>query len=137
MLSKLKTHFLELIWPQRVFFMKYAVVGSSGFLLDMLLLKILKEHFGIRPLFGVLISQAVVLLYIFLLNKYWSFNTRQWQHIQAIKFGTLASFNYLFGFAMMYFLNEKLEIHYLIVRGISLVFIVSWNFLLYRYWVYK
>lgn len=118
-------------------FMKYAVVGTSGFVIDMGSLILLKEVFGIRPVVAVVMNQAVLLVYNFTLNKYWSFQNREMAHWQAVRYGMLAAWNYFFAAAAMYLFNDQWGFDYRLVRLLSVVGMVSWNFVLYRQWVYR
>ncbi len=118
-------------------FAKYFIVGSSGVVLDMTTLVLFKEVFGWPPVVSVIVNQVILLAYIFCLNKYWSFRNQEMPHKQVVRFLILASFNYVFSVAVMYMFNHKLNFDYRIVRLCSIAVMVSWNFFLYKYWVYK
>lgn len=118
-------------------FVKYFVTGVSGLLLDILLLFLLKEYLNVRPVIAVIISQALLLNYVFLINKHWSFGAEGMTHKQAVKYYILAGANYLFSVLWMWLFNEQLRVYYLLARIINIALAVSWNFLLYKYWVYK
>jgi predicted neutral ceramidase superfamily lipid hydrolase len=45
--------------------------------------------------------------------------------------------DYLFSIAAMYVFNDRLGIDYRLVRIASIALAVSWNFFLYKYWVYE
>jgi len=124
-------------WSVRHQFAKYSTVGISGFLLDFLSLVFLKESFGINPTVAVIINQVVILGYNFGLNKYWTFANKEIPHKQFVRFVILASFNYAFSVVTMYIFNQNLDFDYRIVRILTISTMVSWNFLLYKYWVYK
>ncbi len=124
-------------WPMRYQFFKYAVTGTSGVFIDLATLYCLKEYFGLKPVFAVVINQIIVLCYIFFLNKYWSFDSKGDSGRQVIKFLIIASGNYLFAIGWMYLFNENLGFNYLLVRLANIALSVSWNFLLYRGFVYK
>lgn len=96
----------------------------------------MKEIFGMTPVAAVIANQAVVLIFIFLLNKYWSFRNRSASCRQIARFLILASFNYLFAIGAMYLLNRVLGFDYRLVRIASIAAMVSWNFFVYKYWVY-
>jgi len=124
-------------WPLRYQFFKYAVTGTSGVLIDLTTLYCLKECLGFKPVLAVVINQIIVLGYIFFLNKYWSFESIGESGRQVIKFLIIASWNYFFAISWMYLFNEKFGFNYLLVRLANIVLSVSWNFLLYRGFVYK
>ncbi len=115
---------------------RYAVVGTSGFGIDFLTLVGFKELLGLSPTLAVVCNQAIVLAYNFTLNKYWSFESKVIPHAQLVRYLILATWNYVFSVGAMYMLNEQFDMHYVLARMLSVMAMVSWNFLLYRHWVY-
>ena len=129
--------FVSHIWNSRDQFAKYVVVGGSGFVLDMLTLIGFKEYLMISATMAVIINQLLVLSYNFTLNKYWSFSSRKMGHRQAIRYATLAGFNYLFSAILMYIFSDRIGFDYRLVRICSIAIMVLWNFMLYKHWVYQ
>ena len=125
------------VWSHRLQFGRYFVVGGSAFILDMSSLYLIKERFNLQPVQAVVINQAFILTYVFLLNKKWSFGSTGQTRTQLAKFLTLAGSNYLISIAWMWFFAHYLPIHYLIARVLNIILATSWNFLLYKYWVYR
>lgn len=117
-------------------FMNYAVVGGSSFAIDVITLTAIKEIFAIPAYIAVLINQAIVIVYNFTLNKHWTFKNKAMPHKQFVKYLAVYGFNYVVSFLFMYLFNERHGIHYLIVRTGTVMLSVSWNFLLYKYWVF-
>ncbi|OGH73789.1 MAG: hypothetical protein A3C90_04490 [Candidatus Magasanikbacteria bacterium RIFCSPHIGHO2_02_FULL_51_14] len=128
---------LKYFWSIRKQFTKYAIVGISGVAFDMASLVLLKELFGVNPTIAVVVNQAFVLVYIFTLNKYWSFRNTDLPRAQVVRFLLLAGWNYVFAVLMMFIFNERYGLDYKLVRIGSIAVMVSWNFLLYKYWVYR
>jgi len=130
-------------------FWQYAVVGSSSFVLDFLGLVVLKEWFGMDPVWAVAVEQVVVIAYVFLLNKYWSFRSRAGATGELVRFLLVLVWNYLFAVAWMWFWVSYVGVSYVVsfggdrdlayigVRVANIVIGISWNFLLYKYWVYR
>ena len=118
-------------------FARYFVVGISGAILDVGSLYLLKEFFHIRPVVAVIVNGVLLLNFIFFFNKYWAFKSKGVTHKQMVRFFILAGINYVISIGWMYFFNHKLEFNYLLVRVANIALSVAWNFLLYRYWVYK
>lgn len=127
----------QFMWSSRVQFAKYVVVGLSGVVLDIGSLWFLKERLAWNAVFAVVVNQAVLLGYNFSLNKYWSFQNTDIPHAQAVRYLSLAGFNYAFAIAMMYLWHDRLGFHYLGVRIGSIACMTLWNFILYKKWVYK
>lgn len=130
--------------------LKYFLVGSSAFVLDMGTLILLKEYGHLHPVWAVALNQIFILNYVFFLNKYWSFQSQGQTHKQAARFLTLVFCNYFFSIAWLWVWTEVLRINfqpggilgerdigYLIGRLSNVLLAVSWNFLLYKNWVYK
>lgn len=143
----LKKLFLHL---QSTRFLQYTIIGSSAFILDYGSLFLFKEVFNLNPVWAVIVNQPPIILYVFLLNKYWSFNAQGNTINQAIKFLLLMLWNYLFAIVWMWFWtklvdtsfyiaigNEQKDFGYMIIRFINIILAVSWNFLLYKYWIYS
>ncbi len=129
--------YLNYLWTHRRQFVRYFFVGVSGTFLDILSLWILKEFFGLIPVVAVVINQVFVLLFIFFLNKKYSFQADGEARKQMIKFFVVATGNYIFAIFWMWFWNQNFGFNYLIVRIVNIALAVAWNFLLYKEWVYK
>jgi putative flippase GtrA len=127
---------LAYFWSLRHQFIKYFIVGISAVIIDMSSLIFFKEILGMAPVIAVLVNQAVVLVFVFLLNKHWSFKGTEYSHRQLIRYGIVVGFDYLFAVAAMYVFNHLLKFDYRLVRLASIALAVSWNFFLYKYWVY-
>src|SRR3989339_487432 len=133
MVKKIAMH----LWLARHQFIRYFFVGFSGLFLDMGTLYVLTDLLHIRPVLAVGINGLVMLNYIFFLNKYWTFKSNGVTHKQMIKYFVLSGFNYVVAIIWMYFFNEKLGITHLLARVSNIIVSVAWNFLLYKFWVYK
>lgn len=128
---------LNYFWSLRRQFAKYFIVGFGSMLLDMGTLILFTEAFSLMPVVSVVLNQAIILSANFTLNKYWSFRNRALPHKQIARYVTLAGWNYLFSVGAMYIFNSQFGFDYRLVRIGSIVLMVSWNFFLYKYWVYK
>ncbi len=133
MIKKLILH----LWSARREFAKYFITGVSGVILDVGSLYLLKEFAHVKPVVAVIINQAVLINYVFFINKYWSFKVKGVTHKQIVRFYCLAGGNYLFSVGWMWVFNEQWQFNYLIVRLVNVALAVAWNFLLYKHWVYK
>lgn len=132
MVKKLVLH----IWSSRREFAKYSIIGVFGVSLDMSSLFALKEYGHLSAVTAVVINQAVLINYAFFLNKYWAFKSTGITHQQMIRFYLLALANYLFSIAWMWLFHDRIGFNYLATRLVNIGLSVSWNFLLYKHWVY-
>lgn len=128
---------LHRLWSIRRQWFGYFLVGVSAFVLDLGTLFLLKEYLGWRPVAAVVVNQIFIVNYVFFLNKYYSFQSQGQTHRQIVKFYLLAFWNYCFAIFWMWLLNEKFGFNYLWARVSGIILAVCWNFLLYKYWVYK
>lgn len=125
------------LWSLRREFAKYFIVGISAVVFDMGTLIAAKELLDIPATPAVVVNQALVLVYVFTVNKYWSFRNREVPHKQLMRFASLAVFNYGFSVLTMYLFHDHLGFDYRLVRLGTIAVMVSWNFFLYKYWVYR
>lgn len=133
MIKKLIIH----LWQSRIKFARYFATGITAFVLDIALLYILKEFFGLYPVVAVIINQIIIIGFVFLVNKFFSFRANGNTRRQMIKFAVVVGGNYLFAIFWMWFFNHKLGFNYLLVRTANVALAVAWNFLLYQEWVYR
>ncbi|PLX20855.1 hypothetical protein C0584_03660 [Candidatus Parcubacteria bacterium] len=118
-------------------FAKYFITGVSGFILDILSLYFLKEYLHLAAAQSVMINQIFILFYIFLLNKYWSFNSNNGGLAELKRYLVVVFGNYLFSIVWIWFFSDLIGLYYLAVRTVNIALAVSWNFVLYKKWVYR
>lgn len=128
---------IQRVWAARYQLIRYFFVGITAFVLDMGSLYLLKEKFGFSPVEAVITNQPPIILFVFWTNKKWSFKAGGQAHKQLMKFVSLALMNYLISVVWMWFFAHILAINYLIAKVANIVLAVSWNFLAYKYWVYR
>ena len=137
--------FLTKAWAARAQFAKYFIIGFTAFVLDITTLFLFKEFLHLSPVQAVIFNQAVLLNYVFFLNKYWAFKAKGITRAQMIRFYSLAVINYVISVTWMWFFTEYLRLviiqperyNYLLFRTANIALAVAWNFLLYKFWVYK
>ncbi len=140
--------FICYLWKKK--FLQYSIVGSSAFVLDFASLIILKEVFNFNPIVAVAVDQIITINYVFFLNKYWSFKSNGQTTKQLVKFLVLMLWNYVFAVFWMWLFTSVVsfsievslfgktrDLWYLVVRLANILLAISWNFLIYKYWVYK
>jgi putative flippase GtrA len=133
MIKKLTIH----LWNSRDQLLRYFVTGFSAFCLDMGTLYILVDIFGLDSVLSVAINQVVIIFYIFILNKFWSFKAEGDTRKQIIRFFIVMAFNYLVAVIWMWFWNKHLGYDAKLTRVANIILSTSWNFLMYKHFVYK
>lgn len=133
MVKKILVH----LWSWRREFFKYFTIGVSALLLDLATLYLFKSYFHWSATLSVVVNQLIIINYVFFLNKYWSFRAAGITHQQMVRFCILALFNYSISIAWMAVFNGWWHFNYLVVRVANVALAVGWNFLLYKYWVFR
>lgn len=133
----MKRSFLQHAWSLRLQFMRYATIGITSFVLDLGILYLFDAFTPLKHYAAVLVSQPFILLYVFYLNKHWSFSAKGLTHKQLLRFLAVSLLNYVIAGVWMWFFNQELGFQYLLVRTANVAVSVSWNFALYKYWVYQ
>lgn len=116
--------------------MRYFVVGGSGTILDLATLKLFRAVFGLSPTLSVAINQVIIICYNFLLHKHFSFKNKAMPHKQFVRYMVLVGLNYFIAVQVMYFFGDKLGYDPMLVRICNIAASVSWNFVLFKKWVY-
>lgn len=124
-------------WGLRKEFFKYAIIGVVAFIFDISTLYILKEQLNLSATLAVIINQPFLSMGVFFLNKHWSFGVGGLTHRQIVRYYTVAGFNYIFSVVWIYLVHEQFGAHYLTARIVNIILAVTWNFLLYKHWVYR
>lgn len=132
MIKKIVLHF----WSLRIEFAKYFIIGISAYLLDVFSLYFLKQRLGLNATLAVVVNQPPIILFVFLLNKHWSFGAKGMATRQMVKFGCVVAMNYFISVIWMASFNHYFGFNYLVVRTANVAVAVGWNFLLYKHWVY-
>jgi putative flippase GtrA len=81
-------------WSLRRQFAKYFIIGIISFVLDMSSLIFLKETLHLLPFVAVIANQIFILVFVFLMNKYWSFKEHSLTHRQLWRFCIVVALNY-------------------------------------------
>ena len=133
MIAKIIRH----LWSMRKEFVKYFTIGIIAYLTDIGSLYFLKEYVGLSAAMAIIIDQPIITYGVFILNKHWSFQAVGITHRQMIRFYLLAAANYFISIGWIYLVHDRMGMQYLIARTMNIALSVAWNFLLYKYWVYR
>ncbi len=117
-------------------FIRYAVAGALGVTLDLAILSYFKEVQEFSVVTAVMLNQSIMVMVMFMLHKHWSFKNKQIPHAQFVRYLLLLAFNYIVAVVLMGIVTELFDIDYRFVRLGTIALSASWNFYLYRHWVY-
>lgn len=91
-----------------------------------------------RAIFANLIVYAVIFWVNFLMNRFWSFESKEPIVKQLILYGFLFVFNLSVGNVfLMYVFSNLLFVHPMISKVLIMGILVSWNFVIYKKVIYK
>lgn len=133
-------------------FLKFAVVGTIGFIVDFGTLTFLVEVGGLEPVFANVFSFSAAVMSNFMFNRYWTYPDSRSKNIMK-QLGQFAlvnilglTINTMLLLALSHpfdILFEWTEIPVLLDRGYipakmgATVIVLFWNFFVNRYWTYN
>lgn len=127
----------ELFWSG----VRYFIVGFSTFLLDYFLNKFLIEDNNVHYIISTYVVSPFVLAYNFILHRIWSFKdkeaTKSDVRRQGVRYVILVIFNSLMAAPLMYLYYDFMAMPLLWAKVFGTATVITWNFPLYRLWVYK
>jgi len=126
---------LKKFWSKE--FLRYFIIGFSSMLLDIGTLYYFKEFFGLTAIISIVINQLIVFCYVFFLNKIWVFSVKGGIMNQILRYCILAAANYIVAIIWMWLFHNLLGQNYLLVRLFNIALSTVWNFLLYKFFVYR
>ena len=121
---------------------KFMLVGISGIVVNLGLLWLLTEVFGIYYMYSAAFSIETSIISNFMLNDIWTFRDRRLRTSdpyfkRLIKYNFVAMGGLLINLIILYTLKEFLGIHYLIADLVGIFVAFVWNFILSTLWTWK
>jgi len=142
--DKFKSEFMD---PDSVKkFVRYLVVGVTTFIIEYSLFLFFREILPLHELVTNIIIYTFIFWFNFLMNKFFTFKSRKNIVRQLISYGLLFLFNGVVGNILLFTAIKKLLeyifptvawIPYYLPKILIMVFIVSWNFILYKKVIYN
>ncbi|HOY55899.1 MAG TPA: GtrA family protein [bacterium] len=138
MLEKIIELFIErIIKPFKQFF-KFCVVGTMGAIIDIGGLWLLVELGGWYYLLAAGFSFTAAVINNYFLNKYWTFNDLSSKNFkQFFSFVLVSVGGLVINLGVMYFFVEQIKFDYLLSKAIASLVVLSWNFLMNKYIIFK
>lgn len=117
---------------------RYLITGFTAFGIEYSLYVVLYKLIGMNYVIASMIVYALVFLFSFFVNRKWSFKSTGKLNRQLILYLLLFFFNLIVANAfLLKFLTDVLGINALISPFIKMACVVCWNFLIYKYIIYK
>lgn len=127
-------------------FMRFAVVGVTGTLVDFVLLVVLRELLGLPVLIANTLSYSAGIVNNFTLNRLWTFKEARSKGVwvQFGQFFAVSTAGLLLNNAIVLLLDTSLgalfnapESGYLVAKVVATGVVLVWNFLINRYWTFN
>lgn len=117
---------------------KYLITGFTAFGIEYSLYVILYKWVGLYYILASMIVYALVFWFSFFVNRIWSFKSTGDVKKQLIQYGLLFFFNLIVSnIFLMKFLTDVIGISALLSPFLKMACVVCWNFLIYKYIIYK
>lgn len=120
-------------------FIKYLIVGSLAFITDYLILMLCYFMLGINLILSTTLGYFTGFLISFTANRSWVFahqSKNKKIHKQIVEYSMLVIFNYVFTVIFIKSLDQ-INITPKISKIIVMTLIVIWNYLLFKYVIFK
>lgn len=117
---------------------KYLITGFTAFGIEYSLYVILYKWVGLYYILASVIVYALVFWFSFFVNRIWSFKSTGDVKKQLFQYGLLFFFNLVVAnIFLMQLLTDVIGLSPLISPFLKMAFVVCWNFLIYKYIIYK
>lgn len=120
-------------------FIRYLIIGFSTFFFQIILLYFISTTLGAEKVKANIVSTLICMVYNFLMSNFWTFKAGTKSGGKKLgKYLGLAAFNYIFDTIFAFpFLAITLGINQYLVKVIITAIVISWNFILYKLWIFK
>ncbi|POH58451.1 GtrA family protein [Arthrobacter glacialis] len=118
------------------YLLKFLLVGGLSFAIDLALLVVLHEVFGVGLWLATPVAFLTSLIFNFLLQRIFTFKATNRSHASFIRYAILVAFNTL---ATDLIVNTfaNLELTYTAGKVVATALTMVWNFYLYKYWIFR
>ena len=132
-------HFLKGFFTFNTFaqFYRYVLVGLVSFITEASLLYLLTDHLKLWYIYSNSIVYIIVFWLNFLLNRFWSFKSKQNLSTQLVMYLVLFVINLFASNGMLYLLTSVFNVYYLVSKIFAVALVVSWNFVIYKKVIFK
>lgn len=118
------------------YLVKFLVVGVASFAIDLGLLALLHEVGGVDLWIATPVAFLASLVFNFLVQRKFTFQSGARAHVSLIKYGALVGFNVVATDVIVNVIAGAGH-SYAIGKVIATVATTGWNFLLYKHWIFK
>ena len=117
---------------------RYLITGFTAFGIEYALYVLLFKWVGIHYVVASVIVYAIVFWFSFIINRIWSFKSKGDIKKQFLQYGLLFCFNLIVSnIFLMQLFTDVMGINPLISPFLKMACVVCWNFLIYKFIIYK
>jgi putative flippase GtrA len=120
----------------RGYIIKFLIVGALSFAIDLGTLALLHEVFGLDLWIATPIAFIVSLIFNYSVQRSFTFRSQSRRDVSFLKYVVLVVFN-IGATDVIVNAVVGLGISYTVGKIISTILTMVWNFLLYRYWIFR
>lgn len=111
-------------------FLKFAVVGTSGVLVDFSITYLAKEKLRIQKYVANAMGFSVAATTNFFLNRIWTFQSNDPQVVQQwVKFFVIAVIGLGLNTIMIWYAHQRKGHNFYLAKAVAIVLVMIWNFI--------
>ncbi len=122
-------------------FLKFAVVGGSGVIVNLGLLWFLKEVLGIYYLLAAAASIEVSIITNFILNEYWTFRDMRQNDVgilkRGVKFNIVSVVGMAINITVLYLFTDLAGLYYMHSEILGIIAAFLWNYFVNLAWTWR
>ncbi|MGB2885154.1 MAG: glycosyltransferase family 2 protein, partial [Dehalococcoidia bacterium] len=123
-------------------FIKFCIVGASGFCVNLGLLAIFVEVVGMHKVWAQIPSYQISILTNFMFNDFWTFSDRRTPGlksflIRAVKFNMVSQVGWGINISVYYVALNVAGIYYIVSQIIAIAVAMMWNFFSNLIWTWR
>lgn len=117
-------------------FVRYLLVGGTTFVIDFGILIALHGGLGIGIAAATSVAYWVSIIYNFILNRYWTFDSREKESLQRhiTTYFILLIFNYFFAVIFVSYMSD--HINYVVAKAIAVGIQMVWTYPVYKNYIF-
>lgn len=123
-------------------FIKFCIVGASGFCVNLGLLALFVEVAGMHKVWAQIPSYQISILTNFMFNEFWTFSDRRTPGlksflIRAVKFNLVSQVGWGINISVYYLALNVAGIYYIVSQIIAIAVATIWNFFSNLIWTWR
>ncbi|HEY8936530.1 MAG TPA: GtrA family protein [Cyclobacteriaceae bacterium] len=124
--------------PLIIKIIRFGLVGCTGVIVDFGITFLLKEKLKINKYLASSIGFCVAATNNYILNRIWTFSSADPNiMVQYSKFIIIASVGVLLSNGIVWLLHERFKFNFYIAKGLSIIIVMSWNFIVNNLYTFQ